>query len=268
MQFETLELSIDHRGVAYLALNRPERHNAINAGMIEELRRAADRLGEDDKVRVVVLSGNGRSFCAGGDFNWFAGNVDLDRAGRVAQGRALAEMLRDLNALPKPLIGRVNGSAYGGGTGMISVCDLAIGAAEARFGLTEVRLGLIPATISPYVVNRIGRANARATMLSGALFDAARAREIGLLTEVVPGDELESRVEAVVVEHLRAAPGAVAATKRLIDYVSTHDLEENLNWTAERLADAWETDEGRAGIDAFLNKTTPPWRRDGGSSSS
>jgi methylglutaconyl-CoA hydratase len=268
MQFETLELTIDERGVAELALNRPDRHNAINAAMIEDLRRAAELLGDDHRVRVVVLSGNGKSFCAGGDFKWFAGNVDLDRAGRVAQGRALAEMLRDLNALPKPLIGRVNGSAYGGGTGMISVCDLAIGAAGARFGLTEVRLGLIPATISPYVVNRIGRANARATMLSGALFDAARAREIGLLTEVVDGGQLETCIEEVVVEHLQAAPGAVAATKRLIDYVSTHDLEENLAWTAERLADAWETEEGRAGIDAFLSKTTPPWRRDDGSSKS
>lgn len=261
MAFETLSLNVDGRGVARITLKRPERHNAINAAMIDELRRASARLGEDDAVRVVVLSGAGKSFCAGGDFKWFAGNLDLDRDGRVAQGRALAEMLRELDALPKPLIGQINGSAYGGGVGMIAVCDLAIGAAEARFGLTEVRLGLIPATIAPYVVNRIGRANARATMLSGALFDAARAQRIGLLTEAVPANDLAARVDQVVGEHLEAAPGAVADTKRLIDYVATRNVDENLAWTVERLADAWDRDEGRAGIESFLNKTRPPWRR-------
>lgn len=264
MTFETLELDTDPRGVATLTLNRPERHNALNAAMIDELRRAAGLLAQDDHVRVVVLRGSGRSFCAGGDFRWFAANTGLDRAGRVAQGRALAAMLNDLNNLPKPLIGCINGPAYGGGVGMIAVCDLAIGAAEARFGLTEVRLGLLPATISPYVVARIGEANARAAMLSGTLFDAERAREIGLLTETVPGSGLTVRIEALVREHLQAAPGAVAATKRLIAYVNSHGMEESFAYTAERLADAWQTEEGRAGIDSFLNKTRPPWQRPAG----
>lgn len=261
MHFETLQLDIDTRGVATLTLNRPERHNALNAALIDELRQAAAQLGSDDAVRVVVLTGAGRSFCAGGDFRWFAANTELDRAGRIAQGRTLADMLRDLDELPKPLIGRINGPAYGGGVGLISVCDIAVGAAEARFGLTEVRLGLIPATISPYVVARIGAANARATMLSGTLFDADRARHIGLLTETVPAGDLDARTDAVVHSHLQAAPGAVAETKRLIRYVDSHDMDDNLAYTTERLADAWETDEGRAGIDAFLNKSTPPWRQ-------
>jgi methylglutaconyl-CoA hydratase len=261
MKFETLKLDIDPRGVATLALNRPERHNALNATLIDELRRAAEALARDEDVRVVVLTAAGKSFCAGGDFNWFAANTALDRAGRIAQGRALAALLRDLDTLPRPLIGCVNGSAYGGGVGMIAVCDLTIGAAEARFGLTEVRLGLIPATISPYVVARIGAANARATMLTGALFDAARACRMGLLTETVPGRELGARTEALIRECLQAAPGAVAETKRLIEFVDSHGIEENMSWTAERLADAWESEEGRAGIDSFLNKTTPPWRQ-------
>lgn len=261
MEFETLKLHIDGRGVAVLTLNRPDRHNALNAVMIDELRRAAASLAGDDRVRVVVLAAAGRTFCAGGDFHWFAANTGLDRAGRIAQGRTLAAMLQELNNLPKPLIARVHGPAYGGGVGMIAVCDLAVGAAEARFGLTEVRLGLIPATISPYVVRRIGEANARATMLSGALFDAARAREIGLLTETVPATGLATRLEAVIEEHLQAAPGAVAATKSLVRHVDGHDMEHNMAYTAERLADAWETDEGRAGIDAFVNKRRPPWRR-------
>lgn len=267
MNFETLRLDIDHRGVATLTLNRPERHNALNAAMIDELRRAAESLARDDHVRVVVLAGAGRSFCAGGDFQWFAANTGLDRAGRVAQGRALAAMLNELNTLPRPLVGCISGPAYGGGVGMIAVCDLAIGAAEARFGLTEVRLGLIPATIAPYVVARIGEANARATMLSGAQFDAVRARDIGLLTEIVPGAELAARTGAVIEDHLQAAPGAAADTKRLIDYVTSHGMDETRTWTAERLADAWESDEGRAGIEAFLNKTTPSWQRPPGGES-
>lgn len=264
MQFETLQLDVDDRGVATVTLSRPERHNALNGTLIDELRRAAAALADDDRIRVAVLTGAGRSFCAGGDFHWFAANTELDRAGRVAQGRALADMLHDLNHLPKPLIGHINGPAYGGGVGMISVCDLALGAADAQFGLTEVRLGLIPATISPYVVARIGEANARATMLSGARFDARRACALGLLTEAAPGAALAGRVEEVVAAHLQAAPGAAAATKRLIDFVAGHDSHDNRIYTADRLADAWETAEGRAGIEAFIGKTTPPWRRPDG----
>jgi len=260
MTFETLTIETDQRGVATLTLNRPEQHNALNARLISELRQAAALVAGDERVRVVVLTGAGRSFCAGGDFRWFAANTELDRAGRIAQGRALADMLRDLNTLPKPLIGRINGPAYGGGVGMIAVCDLAIAAAEARFGLTEVRLGLIPATISPFVVARIGEAHARATMLSGAVFDAGRAREIGLVTESVQAGGLAERIEVIVNAHLQAAPGAVAETKRLIDYVTRHGADDNIVYTTDRLADAWETEEGRTGIDSFLNKTAPPWR--------
>jgi len=261
MHLENLRLEIDKRGVAAVTLNRPERHNALNAALIDELGRVAGRLAGDDAVRVVVLTGAGPSFCAGGDFKWFAANTGLDRSGRIAQGQALADMLRELDNLPKPLIGCINGPAHGGGVGLIAVCDLAIGAAEARFGLTEVRLGLTPATISPYVVARIGAANARATMLSGALFDAERARDIGLLTETVPATGLAERVAVHVDAHLQAAPGAVAETKRLIRYVDSHDADDNLAHTTERLAAAWESDEGKAGIDAFLNKSTPPWRQ-------
>jgi len=259
-KFKTLILEIDARGVANLALNRPEKHNALNREMIAELRVATARLASDDSVRVVVLSGNGKSFCAGGDIGWFKDNVESTRAQRVAESSQLALMLNDLNELPKPLIGRIQGAAYGGGVGMISVCDIAIGVDEARFGLTEVRLGLIPANISPHVVNRIGVANSRATMLSGALFDANRAVGYGLLNEVTSADGLDTRVGEVVADHLEAALGAVAETKRLIAYVSTHDMADNMIYTADRLADAWETPEGETGIKSFLRKTSPPWR--------
>jgi len=260
MTYETITLTTDPRGVARLTLNRPAKHNALNGKLIDELHRAAEQLAADTSVRVVILSGNGKSFCAGGDFNWFKVNAESDRATRIRESSKLAHMLNALNALPKPLIGRIQGSAYGGGVGMISVCDIAVGVDSARFGLTEVRLGLIPANISPHVVSRIGKANSRATMLSGALFSAEKAEKIGLLNETVAADNLDARVDEIIAEHLEAALGAVGETKRLIDFVSSHSMADNMIYTADRLADAWETDEGATGINSFLNKKLPPWR--------
>lgn len=259
-RYETLRIDVDARGVATVILNRPDKHNSLNAMLISELSEAVRVLAEDSSVRIVVLTGAGKSFCAGGDFNWFASNVEKTRAERVDQSASLAQLLRRLDTLPKPLIGRINGAAYGGGVGMISVCDYTIGAEGAKFGLTEVRLGLLPANISPYVVARIGAAASRETMLSGALFDTARAERIGLLTEVVAPEALDEAVERVVQAHLQAAPGAVADTKRLIAYVAGHDLDDSMIYTADRLADAWETEEGIEGINGFLNKGTPSWR--------
>jgi len=260
MNYETIALDVDGRGIARLTLNRPEKHNALNGQLIAEMTNAAGQLASDGSVRVVVLSGEGNSFCAGGDFNWFQTNAGADRLTRSDEGGKLAHMLRQLNNLPKPVIGRVQGAAYGGGVGMISVCDITVGVETARFGLTEVRLGLIPATISPYVVARIGSANARATMLSGALFSAERAEKMGLLNEVVADDDLDTRIDEIVADHLEAALGAVGETKRLIAFVDSHGSDENLMYTTDRLADAWETEEGQLGINAFLNKQLPPWR--------
>ena len=258
--YETILVEIDARGVATVTLNRPDKHNALNGGLIAELYDAAEKLAADDSVRIVILTGAGKSFCAGGDFNWFASNVEKSRAERVEQSATLARLLRRLDTLPKPLIGRINGSAYGGGVGMISVCDYTIGTEGSRFGLTEVKLGLLPANISPYVVARIGKVHSRETMLSGALFDSMRAERIGLLTEVVAADVLDAATESVVQNHLQAAPGAVSDTKALIAYVASHDLETNMIYTADRLADAWETEEGIEGINSFINKSVPSWR--------
>lgn len=258
--FESLLLTVDQRGVARLTLNRPDKHNALNGVMIRELREAIAVLAEDETVRAVILSGAGKSFCAGGDIDWFKANAASNRAVRISESSELAHMLNELNTLPKPLIGRIQGSAYGGGVGMISVCDIAVGDDAARFGLTEVRLGLIPANISPHVVNRIGVANSRATMLSGALFNAERAVQYGLLNEAVTTDKLDARINEIIDDHLEAALGAVAETKRLIAYVATHNMDDNMIYTADRLADAWETGEGSTGIKCFLGKTLPPWR--------
>jgi len=258
--FETLVVETDARGVATLRLNRPEVHNAFDERVIAELTEAAARLGRDPAVRVVVLTGTGKSFSAGGDIRWFERSTRASRAERVAGSAALAGMLRALDELPRPLVGRINGQAFGGGVGLIAVCDIAIGSDAARFGLTEVRLGLLPANISPFVVRRMGARNCRRTMLSGRFFDAAEAVSFGLLDKAVPLAELDAAVEAEVAELLEAAPGAAAETKRLIRYVAGHGMEDCLLYTADRLADGWETSEGREGIESFLGKRKPSWR--------
>ena len=261
MAYEAITLDVDKRGVALITLNRPERHNALNRKMIAELHEVALKLADDDDVRVVVLTGNGKSFCAGGDLGWFRDTLAMDRKGRIAESRALAEMLHALDQLPKPLIGRINGAAYGGGTGMVSVCDVAVTDSAARFGLTEVRLGLIPANISPYVIARIGAARSRSVMLSGKLFGAEQACILGLVDQVT--DSLDTATEAQVTVHLEASLSAVAATKKLIAFVDSHDIEASKEYTSEALADAWETDDGREGIASFLAKRLPGWRSGG-----
>jgi methylglutaconyl-CoA hydratase len=234
--YEALRYTLDPRGVATVVLDRPEKHNALNHQLICELTDVFEYIGRNPRVRVVVLTGEGGSFSAGGDLKWFAANLEMSRQERQAEG------------------------TYGGGIGMLAVCDVSVGIAGARFGLTEVRLGLIAATISPHVVRRMGVRNARRTFLSGAVFSADKACAYGLLDEVVAQDELDDAVEREVRNHLEAAPQAVAETKRLIDYVSTHGVDDNLQYTAQKLADTWEAKEGRVGIRCFLDKQSPPWR--------
>ena len=258
--FETLLLDVDGRGVARLTLNRPDTHNALNALMIDELRRAIHWICEAGGVRAVVLTGAGRTFCAGGDLGWMQENMKKTRGARVADSAQLATMLRALNELPMPLIGRINGPAYGGGVGMISVCDVSIGVDSGVYCLTEVRLGLLPANIAPYVVARMGEANARRTFLTSRRMKAPEAQRLGLLSEVAAPDQLDAAVERELADLLQCAPGAVAATKKLIAYVDQHDLSTSMIYTADKLADAWETAEGSEGITAFFAKRAPAWR--------
>ena len=265
MAYETLKITTDDRGVCQVMLARPDVHNAMNKALIAEMRDAVRTIAGDQKIRVVVLTGEGKSFCAGGDLRWMEANAAMAREDRIHEASELADMLYELDSLPKPLIGRINGSAYGGGTGMMSVCDLTIGVNTARFGLTEVRLGLIPATIAPYVVRAMGPGNARKVFFSCRLFSAEEAHELNLISQVVAPEDLDATIEKEVAEFLQAAPGAIAATKRLVHFVAAHGHKdhhkENRNYTLNALADAWETEEGQQGIAAFLNKQTPWWRK-------
>jgi methylglutaconyl-CoA hydratase len=256
---DSIGIVVDPRGVATLTLNRPEKHNAMDAAMIAELTAAAHRLGSDPAVRVVVLTGAGRSFCAGGDLGWMRAQMEGDAAARVREARRLAEMLGALDTMPKPLIGRVQGQAFGGGVGLISVCDVAVGVEGAAFGLTEVRLGLIPATIGPYVVGRMGAARARRVFFSGRVFDASEAVDLGLLSRAVPPGALDAAVQAEVAPYLEAAPGAVAAGKRLVAELAAPVDAAAVAMSVEALVARWESDEAAEGIAAFLGKRRAAW---------
>lgn len=256
---QTLDLDVDARGVATLRLAREDVHNAMDAQMISELAEAADRLGRDPAVRVVVLTGTGRSFCAGGDLGWMRAQMDADAPTRARGARALAEMLGALDRMPKPLIGRIQGQAFGGGIGLMSVCDVAVGVTGAKFGLTEVRLGLIPATIGPYVVARMGAAKARRVFFSGRLFSADDAVDLDLLARVVGAEELDAAIEAEIAPYLAAAPGAVAAGKAMVAQLGGQVSDAQISATVDALVARWASDEADEGIAAFFDKRKPGW---------
>ncbi|MDS9467798.1 crotonase/enoyl-CoA hydratase family protein [Paracoccus sp. MBLB3053] len=257
---ETIRLETDARGVAHLWLARPEKHNALSAQMIRELTEAARLLREDVSVRVVVLAAEGKSFCAGGDLGWMQDQMAADAETRRAGARELAMMLYALNTLPKPLIGRVQGNAFGGGVGMISVCDVAVSIPEARFGLTETRLGLIPATIGPYVIARMGEAKARRVFMSGRLFDADEAVRLDLVSSIAAAEILDAAVEGEILPYLSCAPGAVGAAKRLARELGPRIDESVIETSIDALVGVWEGHEAHEGINAFLQKQKPGWQ--------
>lgn len=259
MNYETIRYSVDARGVGTLMLHRPELHNAMNGQMWDEGRDAVRRLDEDPGVRVVVLTGEGKSFCSGGDLKYQRSQRDAPRDVKISEARKLALWLRELDTLSKPLIGRIQGPAYAGGIGLVSVCDIAIGLDSAKFSITEPRLGLVPAMISPYVMRRLGTARARRYFLNGRGFDAHEAVALGLLDRAVPASELDAAVQEEIDLALQCAPGAVRTIKRLIDYVSRHEFEDNCMYTVERIADMWDDPEAAEGLASFAEKRKPTW---------
>ena len=252
---ETIDLTMDSRGVAVLTLARVEKHNALSGGMIDELTRAAAQLAADDAVRVVVLTGAGRTFCAGGDLAWMQAQMAADSATRFREARKLAEMLQALNTLPKPLIGALQGNAFGGGIGMACICDVAIGVDHLKMGVTETRLGIIPATIGPYVVARMGEARARRVFMSGRIFDAREAVELGILARAVAAGDLAEALEAEIAPYLDCAPGAVAAAKALLRDLGPGIDDAVIDHTINALVAAWESDEAATRIAAFLARS-------------
>ncbi|MGB8857530.1 MAG: enoyl-CoA hydratase/isomerase family protein [Burkholderiales bacterium] len=258
-----LVVEVGKGGVAVLALNRPDIHNAFDDKLIAALTKALQKLEKDKKVRAVVLCAEGKSFSAGADLNWMKRVAEYDEQENYFDAMKLGELLRTLNALPKPTIARVHGAAYGGGVGLIAACDIAIGTQGAMFGLTEVRLGIIPAVISPYVVAAIGERNARRYFLTGERFTAAEAYRIGLLNDLTPDEESLDRVISEILEALlQGGPAAVTEAKDLISAVAWRPVNDSLIAdTAERIARVRASKEGKEGLTAFLHKRKPAWAK-------
>ena len=257
--FETINVETDLRGVATLWLDREAKHNAMSGQMIDELTQAAEALARDPAVRVVVLAAKGKSFCAGGDLGWMRDQFNAPPEERRIEATKLAYMLQAFNTLPKPLIGRIHGNAFGGGVGLASVCDVAIGADHIRMGLTETRLGLIPATIGPYVCARMGEAKARQVFMSGRVFDAAEAIRLNLLARVVPMGDLDPAIDDEVAPYLSCAPKAVARAKALTRRLGPVIDEVVIAHTIAELSACWAGDEAPEGITAFFDKRKPSW---------
>ena len=246
--------------VATVTLNRPEIHNAFDETLIASLTAAFVSLDDNDDVRVVVLAGAGRSFCAGADLNWMKRMAAFGQEENLADASALAAMLRSLYALSKPTIARVSGAAYGGGVGLVAACDVAIAVPEATFALSEARLGLIPATIGPYVIEAIGARQARRYFLTAERFDAVEARRIGLVHEVAAPDALDARIDALVATLQAAGPCAQLECKALIRGVAHRPIDDDvIAGTAEHIAAVRASAEGREGVAAFLDRRKPAW---------
>jgi methylglutaconyl-CoA hydratase len=259
-----ITVTIDPRGVATVTLDRAAKHNAFDDALISELTERLLGLGRDPAVRVVVLTGAGSSFSAGGDLEWMRSMARFTEAENLDDADRLAELMSVLDGCPKPTVARVNGQAYGGGVGLIACCDIAIAVTDARFALTEVKLGLAPAVIAPYVLNAIGEREARRWSLTAETFDAERALRMGLLHEVVPGPELDAAVGRVVDALLAGGPTAQAQAKQLLRKArprSAAAARELRKLTVRTIAQLRTGQEGQEGLAAFLEKRPPRWKR-------
>lgn len=254
-------LETESGGVCRITLNRPEVHNAFNRLMIDELHRAFADIASRPigGVRAVVLLGAGKSFSAGADVNWMRASLDYSHEENVADALAMARMFDTINRCPVPVIGRIHGAALGGGVGLAAVCDIVVASGETRFALSEAKLGIAPAVISPYVLAKIGTGNARALFFTAERFDAERARQVGLVHTVVDAADLDIEVERLLKEIKSSAPGAIARIKPLIAQVPQLEPEEAMKLTAETIASLRVGQEGQAGLRAFLDKQPAPW---------
>lgn len=246
--------------VGFITLNRPDVHNAFDDRLISELTSCLKTLAVDKSVRVLVLTGKGKSFSAGADLNWMRRMASYGQAENLADARHLADLMAILNDLPFPTIAKVNGAALGGGMGLVCCCDIAITNDQAVFGTTEVRLGLIPAVIGPYVIAAIGSRQARRLMLTGERFDAAEALRIGLVHQLVAAEELDRSVEVILGHILASGPRAIEAGKSLIHDLSARPIDDQIvDETAKRIARLRATEEAKEGLSAFLEKRQPAW---------
>src|SRR5215204_1062886 len=250
----------DQGPVATVTLARPESHNSLNVDLIGELTRCFEEISDDESVRVVVLEGEGRSFCAGADIGYMCETATFSYEENIEDATRLATMFYTLDECPKPVVVKVHGAAMGGGAGLVAVADVAVVDAEARFAFSEVRLGIAPATIAPFVVRKIGVSHARSLFLTGERFGAERAREIDLVHRVVSRDELDADVDEKVAELLRGGPVAQASLQGLLRRLETTEPMEAPGLTARVISELRSGEEGQEGLAAFMEKRDPRWR--------
>ena len=257
----TLDIRRPSAHVAEVLLNRPEVRNAFNDGVVQELTDTFRVLAEDGELRAVVLAGHGKAFCAGADLSWMRSMADYTWPQNHADAARLAAMLWAVWTCPVPVVGRIHGDCYAGGVGLAAVCDVLVAAEGANFCLSEARLGLLPATIGPYVVKALGEQASRRYFVSAERFTAARAQALGFVHEVVPAEELDTVVAGIVAAIVANGPAAVRACKRLVKDVAGREIDAALREeTARRIADIRASAEGREGVQAFLNKREPAWK--------
>ena len=255
-----IELRRPSPGVAQVWLNRPEVRNAFNSQVIAQLTRAFEALGSDGALRVVLLAAHGKAFCAGADLNWMRAMADNSWDDNHADARRLADMLWTIDQCPVPIVGRVQGDCYAGGMGLAALCDVLVASDAVRFCLSEARLGLLPATIAPYVIRAMGHQQARRWFVTAETFDAARAHAMGFVHELCAPAELDERVDGIVATLAANGPAAVRSCKRLVRDMAGQALTESLRAdTAQRIADIRASAEGREGIASFLGKRAPAW---------
>jgi len=257
-KYETVKIQQDGP-VARVSFCRPEIHNAFNDSLIYEMTDLFSSLKKDKNLRVIVLTGEGKSFCAGADLNWMRRVKDYSFEKNLEESMALAELFWLIYSMPLPVIGRINGAAIGGGTGFVAVCDIAVAAESAKFSFSEVKIGVVPACIGPYVIRKIGEGKAREFFISGERLTAAEAYRIGLVNRYYPDDKLDEEIEALIKTILSSGPNAIKMAKELISNVPLMTPDQFRPYTAEMIARLRKSDEGQEGMDAFLNKRKPNW---------
>ena len=260
----SLKLKIDSRGVAFLTLNRPEIHNAFDEELISSLIKEFLKLQKNSKVKIVALMGEGESFCAGADLKWMKKTVNFSQAENYKDAKKLANLFSTLDNFKKPLLAKVHGNVLGGGVGLLAVCDFVLSSNMAKFGLTEVRLGLVPAVISPYVVSKIGKSNAYAFFLSGIRFGADKAKEMGLIHQTCEGEDLNKEFERILDGFLKSGPIATTSAKELLKKLCPPIDKKTIDMTCKLISKLRVSPEAQEGMNALLEKRNPNWTLENG----
>ena len=260
MKYEMIEVLKDNN-VATVTLSRPEVHNAVNERLIRELTTCFKELANDEKTKVIVLTGKGESFCAGADLNWMKSMAMYSKEENIRDSRLLLDMYEAIYNCPKPVIGKINGHAFGGGVGLIAVCDINIATVGSKFAFSEVKLGIIPSVISTYVVRRIGLSNMKRLFITGERFNSEYAKEIGLIDFVAEKDDFNSTVERYVDQLKSSSPKAIKEIKNLVNNYKKMDIEKYKEFTVEKISELRVSEEGQEGMNAFLEKRRPKWER-------